>query len=602
MAKKHKKINLKILEIKKIVEDYIKKKTWKVKENSNQRFSYSSVSWRLAGEVITRYTLSEIYPKKISNAHLNGDLHIHNLYMGICGYCAGWSIQDLLMKGVGIPWQVTCAPPKHFNSALNQLANFFGIVSNEWAGAQAINSLDIFLAPFVRKDGLSYKEVKQAIQGFIYTLNLPTRYGGQTPFTNITFDLKIPDDLADKPVIIGGKIQKECFKEFQPEVDMINKAFMEVMLEGDSQGRAFTFPIPTYNITKDFDWSSPITDLMFEMTAKYGIPYFQNFIRSDLDPHAIRSMCCHLKLDLTKLKYRRVGGYFGYADKTGSVSVVTINMPRIGYLAKNEEDFFRRLEKLMDIAKESLEIKRKVVTENMKSGLLPFTQKYLGTLKYHFSTIGLVGMNEACLNFLGKDITTEEGKKFAIKVLKFMRNKLVKYQKETGNVYNLEATPAESTAYRLARIDKECYPKIKTAGEKTPYYTNSTLLPVNYTDDLFKALKHQNDLQTLYTGGTVFHIFLGERIGGKEAKILIKKVLENYDLPYITLTPTFSVCPEHGYLKGEQFKCPKCGRTTEVYSRTVGFLTPVQNWNIGKKEEFRQRKEYKYPKKNKIVV
>lgn len=593
MTKNHKEIDLKSLEIKKVVKDYLKRKSWKVNENSNQRFSYSSISWRLAGEVITRYTLAEVYPKKIFQTHLNGDFHIHNLYMGICGYCAGWSIQDLLIKGVGVPGQVNSPPAEHFDSALNQLANFFGIVSNEWAGAQAINSLDVFLAPFIRKDKLSYKEVKQTIRQFIYTLNLPSRYGGQTPFTNITFDLKVPEDLADKPIIIGGKIQKETFREFQKEVDMINKAFMETMIEGDSQGRAFTFPIPTYNITKDFNWDSPITDLMFEMAAKYGIPYFQNFIRSPLDPHSIRSMCCHLRLDLTKLKYHRVGGYFGYADKTGSVGVVTINLPRIGYLAKNEKDFFKRLAKLMDLAKESLEIKRKVVLENMKSGLLPFSKKYLGTLRYHFSTIGLIGMNEACLNFLGKDIASEEGKRFAIKVLKFMRKRLVDYQKETGNIYNLEATPAESTAYRLAKIDRKLYPKIKTAGGEIPYYTNSTWLPVNYTDDLFKALNHQNDLQTLYTGGTVFHIYLGERITGKEAKILIKKILDNYDLPYITLTPTFSICPKHGYLKGKHSKCPKCGQRTEIYSRVVGFLTPVQNWNIGKKEEFKQRKEYK---------
>ncbi len=587
------KYNINTLNIKETVDDYLRKKSWKVKENSNQRFSYSSVSWRLAGETITKYTLSTIYPKRISQAYLNGDLHIHNLYMGICGYCCGWSIQELLMKGVGVPWQVTCAPPKHFSSALNQIANFFGTVSNEWSGAQALNSLDIFLAPFVRKDGLSYEQVKQAIQGFIYTLNLPTRYGGQTPFTNITFDLKVPDDLADKPIIIGGKLQKEKYKGFQPEVDMINKAFIEVMLGGDSQGRAFTFPIPTYNITGDFDWNSPISDLIFEMTAKYGIPYFQNFIRSDLDPHAIRSMCCHLRLDLTKLKYRRIGGFFGYADKTGSVGVVTINMPRIGYLAKNEKDFFRRLEKQMELSKESLEIKRKVVSENMESGTLPFTKKYLGTLKFHFSTIGLVGMNEACLNFLGKDIASREGKEFSIKVMNFMRDKLVKYQKETGNIYNLEATPAESTAYKLAKIDKEKYPKIKTAGIKVFYYTNSTLLPIGHTNDVFEALEHQNNLQTLYTGGTVFHTYLGERIGGKEAKLLIKKILENYDIPYVTLTPTFSVCPDHGYLTGEHFKCPKCGRSAEVYSRVVGFLTPVQNWNKGKQEEFNQRKVYK---------
>jgi anaerobic ribonucleoside-triphosphate reductase len=588
-----KKEDLSKVSVKELVENFLCRKIWKTRENSNQRYSYSSVSWRLAGEVMTKYTLSRVYPKKISDAHLNGDLHIHNLYMGVVGYCAGWSMQDILMKGVGVPWQVTCAPPKHFSSALNQIANFFGVVSNEWSGAQALNSLDIFLAPFIRKDKLSYNEVKQLLQGFIYTLNLPSRYGGQTPFTNITFDLKVPDDLADRPVIVGGKFQKESYKDFQKEVDMINMAFTEIMIQGDSQGRAFTFPIPTYNVTKDFDWNTPVVESIFEMTAKYGIPYFQNFINSKLDPHAVRSMCCHLRLDLTQLKYRRVGGFFGYADKTGSVGVVTINMPRIGYLSKNEKEFFNRLEKMLDIAKESLEIKRKVVLENIEMCLLPFTQKYLGNLNAHFSTIGIIGMNEACLNFLGKDIASKEGKELSLKTLNFVRDKLLKYQKKTGHIYNLEATPAESTAYRLAKIDKEKYPKIKTAGEDTPYYTNSTWLPVYYTNDIFQALDHQNDLQQLYTGGTIFHTFLGERITGKQAKVLVRRVLENYDLPYITLTPTFSVCHDHGYLAGEHFKCPKCGKHAEVYSRVVGFLTPVQNWNIGKQEEFSQRKTYK---------
>jgi len=584
---------LNILKIKELVSDYLGRKTWKTKENSNQMFSYSSVSWRLAGEVVTRYVLSEIYPACIRQAHLKGDLHIHNLYMGICGYCAGWSIQDILTMGVGVPWQVSCAPAKHFDSALNQLANFLGIVTNEWAGAQAINSLDIFLAPFIRRDKLSYKEVKQKLQGFIYTLNLPTRWGGQTPFTNITFDLNVPDDLAQKPVIIGGQLQKERYCEFQPEVEMINQAFAEIMLEGDSRGRAFSFPIPTYNVTSDFDWSSKTARLIFEMTAKYGIPYFQNFIRSPLDPHSIRSMCCHLRLDLSQLKYRRTGGFFGFADRTGSVGVVTINLPRIGYLAKNKKDFFARLKKQLQLAKESLEIKRKVVAENMKSGLLPFTQKYLGTLKFHFSTIGLVGMNEACLNFLGKDISTPEGKDLAREVLEFMRQELVRFQKETGNIYNLEATPAESTAYRLAWLDKKLYPAIKTAGKKIPYYTNSTLLPVGYTSDLEEALRHQNDLQTLYTGGTVFHVFLGQRITAEGAQTLVKKILENFDLPYITLTPTFSICSNHGYLAGEHKVCPRCGRRTEIYSRIVGYLTPVQNWNPGKQAEFTDRWEYR---------
>lgn len=588
-----KKEDLGNVNVKELVENFLCRKSWKSRENSNQKYSFSSVSWRLAGEVMIKYMLSEIYPKKISDAHLDGDIHIHNLYMGVVGYCCGWSVQDILMKGVGVPWQVSCAPPKHFGSALNQIANFFGIVSNEWSGAQALNSLDVFLAPFVRKDKLSYEEVKQLLQGFIYTLNLPSRYGGQTPFTNITFDLKVPDDLADRNAIIGGKLQKEKYKEFQKEMDMINTAFSEIMENGDSQGRAFTFPIPTYNITKDFNWNTPVVDSIFGMTAKYGIPYFQNFINSNLDPHAVRSMCCHLRLDLTQLKYRRVGGFFGYADKCGSVGVVTINMPRIGYLAKNEKDFFMKLEKMLDIAKESLEIKRKVVLDNICNGLLPFTKKYLGNLDTHFSTIGVIGMNEACLNFLGKDIASKEGKELSLKTLNFIREKLLKYQKQTGNIYNLEATPAESTAYRLAKIDKEKYLKIKTQGSKTPYYTNSTWLPVYHTDKVLDVLEHQNALQPLYTGGTIFHTFLGERINGKEAKALVKKILENYNIPYITLTPTFSVCHEHGYLKGEHLKCPKCRKHAEVYSRVVGFLTPVQNWNIGKQEEFSERKTYK---------
>lgn len=585
--------DLKGLDIKKIVENYIEKKVWQTKENSNQRFSYSSVSWRLAGEVIERYVLSEVYPKKISQAHIDGDFHIHNLYMGITGYCCGWSIEDILRMGVGVPWQVTCAPAKHFSSALGQIAHFFGIVSNEWAGAQALNSLDTFLAPFVRKDNLSFEQVKQEMQGFIYSLNLPTRWGGQTPFTNITFDLTIPEDLADKPVIIGGEEQKETYKEFQPEMDMINKAFTQIMVEGNSQGRAFTFPIPTYNVTKEFDWDSERTEHLFEMTAKYGIPYFQNFINSDLDPHSIRAMCCHLRLDLSQLKYRRVGGFFGYADKTGSVGVVTINVARIGYVAKDEKAFFDRLEELMDLAKESLEIKRKIVSCFIECELFPFTKRYLGNLDWHFSTLGLIGMHEACLNFLKKGIDTEDGKAFSLKVLNFMRDKLVKYQEGTGNIYNLEATPAESCGYRMAMLDKAKYPSIIISGTDEPYYTNSTWLPLDYTDDVFKAIEHQNDLQALYTGGTIFHTFLGERLTTDQARKLVRTILEKYNLPYITLTPTYSICPEHGYLRGEHFSCPTCGKTAEVYSRVVGFLTPIQNWNASKREEFSFREEYK---------
>ena len=585
--------DLKNLNIKEAVENYLQEKIWLSKENSNQIFSYSSITFKLSGEIISRYTLDQIYPKHISDAHVNGDMHIHNLYMGITGYCCGWSIADILMQGVGIEGQVTNAPAKHFDSALTQLANFFGIISNEWSGAQAINSLDIFLAPFVRNDKLSYKQVKQAMQGFIYTLNMPSRWGGQTPFTNITFDLKIPNDLANKNVIIGGKQQKETYKEFQPEVDTINRAFMEIMIEGNSHQRVLSFPIPTYNITKDFDWECDTCNLLFEMSSKYGIEYFQNFLNSDLDPHAVRAMCCHLLLDLTTLKQRRVGGFFGYADKTGSVGVVTINMPRIAYTSKNEFEFFEKLEKIMDIAKESLELKRKIVSKNINCGLLPFTKKYLGNLNAHFSTIGLIGMNEACLNFLKEDISTTQGKEFAIKVLNFMREKLVKYQKETKNIYNLEATPAESCGYRMALLDKEKFDKIVTSGEKEPYYTNSTWLPLNYTTDPIVALEHQKDLQPLYTGGTVFHTFLEEEITPKQAKRLVKKILQTYKIPYLTLTPTFSICNDHGYFSGKHFKCPKCGIQTQVYSRVVGFYTPIQNWNKGKKEEFDVRKEYK---------
>lgn len=586
--------------IKEVVNNYLKKKIWQVRENSNQRFSFSSISWRLSGETISKYVLNEIYPKEISFAHVNGDLHIHNLYMGIVGYCCGWSIQDILLFGVGLPRQVSCKPAKHFDSALNQIANFIGIVSNEWSGAQALNSLDVFLAPFVKKDKLSYNQVKQALQGFVYTLNLPNRYGGQSPFTNITFDLKVPDDLKNKRVIIGGKLQKENYKQFQKEVDIINKAFVEIMIQGNKNGRAFTFPIPTYNVDKEFNWNSEITNLIFEMTVKYGTPYFQNFINSNLKSNEVRSMCCHLRLDLTLLKYRRIGGFFGYSDKTGSVGVVTINMPRIGFLAKNEKDLFERLEKLMELAKNSLEIKRKIIIENIKNGILPFTEKYLGNLNYHFSTIGIIGMNECCENFLKKNIFSKEGREFTIKVLSFMRKRLVEYQKKTKHLFNLEATPAESTAYRFANLDRKKYPKIKTQGKKVPYYTNSSWLPVNYTHDIFLALEHQKEIQPMYTGGTVFHTFLGERISGKEAKLLVKKILENYNIPYITITPTFSICSEHGYLKGEHFKCPNCKRNTEVYSRVVGFLTPVQNWNIGKQEEFKDRREYSTNFKKKI--
>jgi len=586
--------SLKTLDVEKTVEDYINQADWRLRENSNVGFSFSSMFLRVAGEAMEKYTLMKVYPEEISRAHINGDLHIHNLSMGIVGYCAGWAIQDILLEGFnGVPAKTESFPPKHLSTALLQIANFVGTLQNEWAGAQAYNSLDTYLAPYVRIDKLDYKEVKQEIQQFIYNLNISSRWGGQTPFTNVTFDLKVPDDLKDKPAIYAGKLLDNTYADFQPEMDMINRAFADVMVEGDMRGRVFTFPIPTYNITRDFDWDSEVSDSLFEMTAKYGNPYFQNFVKSDLNPKEIRAMCCRLRLDLREL-YRRVGGFFGYQDKTGSVGVVTLNMPRIGYLAKDEAEFFERLENLMMLAKDSLEIKRKVVLENINKGLLPFTKRYLGTLRWHFSTIGLIGMNEACLNFLGTSIATKEGKDFAIKVLKFMRDRTLEFQEETGNIYNLEATPAEGTSHRLARIDKKNYPDIVTAGEKVPYYTNSTQLPVNYTDDLFEALRHQDDLQVLYTGGTVFHVFVGERITDAEAcKLLVKRIAENFRLPYYTITPTFSVCIDHGYINGEQFKCPQCGRLTEVYSRVVGYLRPVQNWNEGKREEYRQRLEYK---------
>ncbi len=882
------------------VEEYVSARDWRVRENANLKYSFSSLFLKLAGEDVSEYCLKKIYPRKIAQAHTNGDFHIHNLYMGIVGYCAGWSIKDVLLMGFnGIQGNVESSMPKHFSTALLQLTNFIGTLQNEWAGAQAFNSLDTLLAPFVRKDKLDYKEIKQQMQQFVYNLNISSRWGGQcvsedtetltdngwkkyneidkkdkiatfninngkieflkpsrvlaynyegelislknrtqnqivtpnhkvvrkkfnsnkfefikakdisfktsiliplasettskqkinenmlklcawlvsegsfsdkriciyqsekntqnceeiryclknigyswyetsrisgfsknkhirfrisypdsrkirkfinkksipriiktlsaeqirlfldtyikgdgnrekggririytkdpsirddiqelcaisnygstvymrgngvfviniirnpiasitkiskvkykgkvwcpttknctfvarrdgkvfitgnTPFTNITFDLKVPEDLKEENVIYDGKVQQETYGEYQEEIDLINRAFFETMIAGDMHQRIFTFPIPTYNLTKDFDWSSANAELLFEMAAKYGVPYFQNFIKSDLNPRDIRAMCCRLQLNLKEL-HRRIGGFFGYADKTGSVGVVTINMPRLGYVSKNEMEFFERLGDLMDLAKQSLEIKRKIVQNNIDNGLLPFSKRYLGSLNWHFSTIGLIGMNEACLNFLGKSIATPEGKAFAVEALKFMRKKIKDFQKETGQIYNLEATPAEGASHRLARIDKKKYPRIITAGRKIPYYTNSTHLPVGFTDNIFDALKHQEELQVMYTGGTIFHGFLGERIDAEACRTLAKKIAENFKIPYFTITPTFSVCMNHGYLKGEHFKCPVCKKQAEVYSRIVGYFRPVQNWHIGKQEEFRQRKEYKY--------
>ncbi len=576
-----------------IVRDYIAKEDWRVYENANASYSLSGLLWHSAGTVMAYYGLNSIYPKEIANAHVNGDLHLHNLSMSLAGYCAGWSLRQLLHEGFnGVPNKIESKPPKHLRTAVGQMINFIGTLQNEWAGAQAFSSFDTYLAPFVKEDNLSYKEVKQAIQEFVFNINVASRWGGQTPFTNITLDLNPPDDLKEQAVTIGGKLQKATYSDYQDEIDLINKAFIECMIEGDARGRVFTFPIPTYNITKEFNWDSEISEMLFEMTAKYGLPYFQNFIGSELKPSDVRAMCCHLRLDLAELRRNATGGLFGSGESTGSVGVVTINLPRIGFLSKNEEQFFDKLDQVMYLAKQSLEIKRKMVQRNIDNWLLPYTKRYLGTLKNHFSTIGLVGMNEACLNFLGKDIAAKEGQDFAIRVLKFMREKLTEYQQETGNIYNLEATPAEGTSYRLAKRDRQLYPQILTQGKKDPYYTNATSLPVDYSDDVLFALKHQEPLQTLYTGGTVLHAFLGERITGKEANLLVKKMANNSTLPYFTITPTFSICGDDGYLNGKQEKCPKCGKATEVYSRVVGYLRPVKDWNLGKQEEWKDRKTF----------
>ncbi|MBC7218919.1 MAG: ribonucleoside triphosphate reductase [Hadesarchaea archaeon] len=581
------------LEVERIVDSYIGHMDWRVRENANVDFSLSGLEQHISTTVIANYTLSRLYPMEVADAHSNGDFHIHDLGRGICGYCAGWSLQQLLAEGFnGVPNRIGSNPPKHLTTALLQMVNFMGTLSNEWAGAMAFNSIDTLLAPFIWVDGMDYGEVKQAIQEFVFNLNVTSRFGGQCPFTNVTLDLTVPPDLADKPAIVGGKPLDRCYGDFTEEIEMLNRAFIEVLSEGDMSGRPFTFPIPTYSITKDFEWDSTLSDILFEATAKYGQPYFQNFVNSDLRPSDVRSMCCRLRLDLRELRNKMSGGLFGAGDSTGSMGVVTINMPRLGYLSKNEDEFFERLDQIMELAKRSLEIKREIVEKNMNNGLLPFTKRYLGNLNQHFSTIGLVGMNEALLNLFDQDITTDQGKEFAVRVLKHMRQRLVEFQEETGHLYNLEATPAEGTSYRLALIDKKKYPDIITAGERVPYYTNSSQLPVNSGLDLVEALEHQEDLQTLYTGGTVFHTWLGERIQGSAAKLLLQKMTANTRLPYFTLTPTFSICPDHSYFPGEHKTCPHCGKQTEVYSRVVGYLRPVANWSDGKREEFRQRKYF----------
>ena len=573
-----------------LVDNYLNQLDWKVNENSNMSYSIQGLNNYIASEISKNYWLNKVYPVDIKNAHIRGDIHIHDLNI-ISVYCVGWDLKDLLTEGFkGVKGKVETFPAKHFRTALGQIVNFMYTMQGEAAGAQAFSNFDTLLAPFIRYDKLNYEQVKQAIQEFIFNMNVPTRVGFQTPFTNITMDLTVPSYYAEQPVIIGGELQVETYKEFQPEMDMINKAFFEVMMQGDASGRVFTFPIPTYNITKDFDWDNKNIDGLWEMAAKYGIPYFSNFINSDMSPEDARSMCCRLRIDNRELEYRG-GGLFGSNPLTGSVGVVTINLPKIADVYNSKSEFFENLAEKMDLAKESLEIKRKLLEEYTDKNLYPYTKFYLRDIKArygvywknHFSTIGLIGMNEACLNFLNKNIGSIEGKQFALEVMDFMRKKIVEFQKETGNNYNLEATPGEGTSYRLAKLDYEKY----------PYYTNSTQLPVNYTDDIFEVLDHQDDLQTKYTGGTVVHIFAGERINNiNTMKNLVKKICNNYRLPYFTFSPTFSTCPNHGYITGEHYTCPDCGAECEVYSRVVGYIRPINQWNKGKKREFKDRKEF----------
>ncbi|MBU1703784.1 MAG: ribonucleoside triphosphate reductase, partial [Nanoarchaeota archaeon] len=591
------------------ISSYLKQSDWRVNENSNEDYSFSGLMLYTAGKVIANYTLNEIYPQAVSKAHKEGYMHIHDLSHGFIGYCAGWSLTKLLKEGFGgVPNKVDAKPAKHLPVVVHQMVNFIGCLQMEFAGAQAFSSVDTLMAPFVKKDNLSYKETKQCMQELVYSLNIPSRWGSQYPFSNLTFDWVVPKDMKDKPAIVGGEPQEFTYGDCQKEMDMINKAFLEVMMEGDANGRIFTFPIPTYNLTKNFNWDSENANILFEATAKYGMPYFQNYIGSNLDPGAIRAMCCRLNLNQLEL-INRPGSMWGPGDNTGSVGVVTLNMNRLGYEAQSKEEFFKKLTYYMELSKTSLEIKRDIAEKNLKSGLMPYAKRYLGTFGNHFSTIGLCGMNECCKNFLGKDISTEEGTEFTVEVLGFMRDKLKEFQKETGALYNLEASPAESASYRLAKIDKQKYPDIITAGEDTPYLTNSTQLPVGKTDDAIEAVEHQNQIQPLYTGGTIFHTFLGEKLkSGESCKQLVRKIAENTRLPYFSITPTFSVCKDHGYLTGEQIKCSECGQPTEVYTRIVGYFRPVSKWNIGKKEEYKQRLEYEENKslvsefKSKVVV
>ena len=585
-----------LLNYKDLVDNYLQINDWRVKENSTVTYSVGGLILSNSGAITANYWLSEIYDPEVAEAHRNADLHLHDLSM-LTGYCAGWSLKQLIQEGLGgVVGKITSSPASHLSTLCNQMVNFLGIMQNEWAGAQAFSSFDTYLAPFVKVDNLTQKEVKQCVQSFVYGVNTPSRWGTQAPFSNITLDWTVPRDLKDQPAIVGGRERDFTYGDCQKEMDMVNKAFIEIMIEGDANGRGFQYPIPTYSITRDFDWSeSENNKLLFEMTAKYGTPYFSNYINSDMEPNDVRSMCCRLRLDLRELR-KKSGGFFGSGESTGSVGVVTINLPRIAYLAENESDFYARLDKLMDIAARSLKTKRTVITKLLNAGLYPYTKRYLGTFDNHFSTIGLIGMNEVGLNanWLRKDLTHPETQAFAKDVLNHMRERLSDYQEQYGDLYNLEATPAESTTYRFAKHDKKHYPDIITANENgTPYYTNSSHLPVGYTEDIFSALDVQDDLQTLYTSGTVFHAFLGEKLPDwKAAAQLVRKIAENYKLPYYTLSPTYSVCKNHGYLSGEVSVCPECGERTEIYSRITGYYRPVQNWNDGKAQEFKDRKVY----------
>ncbi|MDR1801693.1 MAG: ribonucleoside triphosphate reductase [Lachnospiraceae bacterium] len=585
-----------MLDYREIVNSYVKVTDWRVKENSTVTYSVGGLILSNSGAITANYWLSEIYDEEVGKAHRNAEIHIHDLSM-LTGYCAGWSLRQLIREGLGgIPGKISSSPAKHLSVLCNQMVNFLGIMQNEWAGAQAFSSFDTYLAPFVKVDNLDYDEVKKCIESFIYGVNTPSRWGTQAPFSNITLDWTVPPDLANVQAIVGGKDTDFTYGDCKKEMDMVNKAFIEIMIEGDAHGRGFQYPIPTYSITSDFDWSDTENNrLLFEMTAKYGTPYFSNYINSDMDPGDVRSMCCRLRLDLRELR-KKSGGFFGSGESTGSVGVVTINMPRIAYQATDEDNFFERLDELMDIAARSLHTKRTVITKLLDEGLYPYTKRYLGTFENHFSTIGLVGMNEAGLNanWLNKDMTHPETIAFSQKVLNHMRERLSNYQEEYGDLYNLEATPAESTAYRFAKHDVEQFPEIITASmDGTPYYTNSSNLPVGYTEDIFTALDAQDELQTLYTSGTVFHAFLGEKLPDWEsAAALVRTIAKNYKLPYYTMSPTYSICKNHGYLTGEQYSCPKCGEHTEVYSRITGYYRPVQNWNDGKAQEFKDRKVY----------